>query len=200
MFRECSRVGRTRAPEEGKQSEATGPEEIFGRAKASSSKDGRAFRSLIDHITIIVYGSVEEHGEIAAQIDGAKTSPLWVPVTGPALAFDLAVFRRGRLSTHLGIVIRHGLMIHIGQTHAVLEDYRRGPWLERRLVRLQVSSTQMESPRRAGPTGLRARSTVRISRHWGSDFARSRALVSRHRGQPFRGRGQADRQAHGVRA
>ena len=40
---------------------------------------------------------------------------------------------------------------------------------------------------------------MRISRDWGSDFARSRALVSRHRGQPFRGRGQADRRLHGVR-
>ncbi len=77
------------------------------------------------------YGSIEEHGEIAALIEGAKTSPLWMPVTGEAIAFDLAVFRRGRLSTHLGIVIRHGLMIHIGQTHAVLEDYRRGPWAHR---------------------------------------------------------------------
>ena len=37
---------------------------------------------------------------------------------------------------------------------------------------------------------------VRISRDWGIDFARSRALVSRHRGQPFRGCGQAVRQVH----
>ena len=41
------------------------------------------------------------------------------------MAFDLAVFRRAKLSTHLGIVIRHGLMIHVGQTHAMLKDYRR---------------------------------------------------------------------------
>ena len=40
---------------------------------------------------------------------------------------------------------------------------------------------------------------MRISRDWGSDFARLRALVSRHRGQPCRGRGQADRRLHGVR-
>ncbi len=77
------------------------------------------------------YGSVEEHGEIAALIDGAQSSPLWIPVTGDALAFDIAVFRRGRLSSHVGIVIQHGLMIHIGQTHAVLADYRRGPWAHR---------------------------------------------------------------------
>ncbi|BBF68416.1 hypothetical protein SBA_ch1_06160 [Sphingomonas bisphenolicum] len=33
--------------------------------------------------------------------------------------------------------------------------------------------------------------TLRISRKLGSDFARSRARVSRHRGQPFRALGQA---------
>lgn len=91
------------------------------------------------------YGSIGEHGEIAALIEGAKTSPLWVPVT-PALAFDLAVFRRGRLSTHLGIVIRHGLMIHIGQTHAVLEDYRRGPWAHRFTGHWRHHSRVVEMP------------------------------------------------------
>ena len=35
---------------------------------------------------------------------------------------------------------------------------------------------------------------VRISRKLGSDFARSRARVSRHRGQPFHDCGQAGRQ------
>ena len=55
---------------------------------------------------------------------------------------------------------------------------------ERRLLRLQKQMASFK---------------LRISRDWGSDFARSRALVSRHRGQPFRGRGQADRRLHGVR-
>ena len=40
---------------------------------------------------------------------------------------------------------------------------------------------------------------LRISRELGGDFARSRARVSRHGGQPFRGCGQADRRFHGVR-
>jgi|APEBP8051072266_1049373.scaffolds.fasta_scaffold06785_2 cell wall-associated NlpC family hydrolase len=75
------------------------------------------------------YGSVEEHGEIAALIEGAATSPLWLPVDGPAMAFDVAVFRRGRLSTHVGIVIRHGVMIHMhGTDCAKVADYRSGAW------------------------------------------------------------------------
>lgn len=45
----------------------------------------------------------------------------------------------------------------------------------------------------------RRRHYLRISRELGGDFARSRARVSRHGGQPFRGCGQADRRFHGVR-
>lgn len=58
------------------------------------------------------YASTEEQGEIAELVADATSSPLWVPVEGPALAFDIAGFRRGRFASHAGIVIRHGLMIH----------------------------------------------------------------------------------------
>ena len=75
------------------------------------------------------YASTEELGEIAALIDGAKQLPMWLPVTGPAVAFDLAVFRRGRLSTHIGVVVRRGLMIHMADEDcAKIEDYAGGRW------------------------------------------------------------------------
>lgn len=75
------------------------------------------------------YSSADEHAEIAALIAGEEASPLWVPVSGTALAFDIAVFRRGRLSSHVGIVIRHGLMIHMqDEDCAKLADYRTGAW------------------------------------------------------------------------
>ncbi|KMK68588.1 NlpC/P60 family protein [Puniceibacterium sp. IMCC21224] len=75
------------------------------------------------------YGSVEEHGEIASLIVGAEQTPVWVPVSGSAVSFDLAVFRRGKLPTHLGVVVRHGLMIHMAARDcAKLEDYRTGKW------------------------------------------------------------------------
>lgn len=78
------------------------------------------------------YASAEERGEISALIDGARHSPLWIPVEGPAIAFDISVFRRGRLDTHLGIVIRHGLMIHIdGEDCAKVADYTQGRWRSR---------------------------------------------------------------------
>lgn len=93
------------------------------------------------------YGSVEEHGEISALIDGAATSPLWLPVEGAALAFDVAVFRRGRLSTHLGVVIRHGIMIHMeGEDCAKLSDYRSGRWGHRFAGHWRHHSRAFERP------------------------------------------------------
>ncbi|WP_158972012.1 NlpC/P60 family protein [Chachezhania sediminis] len=78
------------------------------------------------------YSSAEERGEIAALIAGAETSPLWLPVNGPAIAFDIAVFRRGRFASHVGIVVRHGLMIHMeGDDCAKIADYTHGSWKPR---------------------------------------------------------------------
>ena len=78
------------------------------------------------------YASADEHREISALITGAAASPLWVPVTGDAIAFDIAVFRRARYETHLGIVIRHGIMIHMaGEDQSKVERYLQGPWKHR---------------------------------------------------------------------
>lgn len=78
------------------------------------------------------YASIDEHEELAAVIAGATISPLWIPVSGNAVAFDIAVFRRGRLDTHVGIVVRHGLMIHIARDDcAKIESYRSGAWSHR---------------------------------------------------------------------
>lgn len=78
------------------------------------------------------YGSVDEHSEVAALIEGAVTSPLWSKVDGSAQPFDVAVFRRGTLSTHVGVVIQPGLMIHMeGEDCAKVVDYRIGRWKNR---------------------------------------------------------------------
>jgi len=56
----------------------------------------------------------------------------WRAVTGKAAPYDLAVFRRGKLTTHVGIVIRHGMMIHMeGEDAAKVADYRSGRWSSR---------------------------------------------------------------------
>lgn len=78
------------------------------------------------------YASVEEQAEVAALIGRGTASPLWVPVSGPAVAFDLAVFRRGRLASHVGIVVRHGLMLHMAERAAArVEPYFSGRWNSR---------------------------------------------------------------------
>lgn len=93
------------------------------------------------------YTSVEEHGEIAALIGAGAASPLWLPVEGPAVAFDIAVFRRGRLSTHVGIVIRHGLMIHMqDEDCAKVQDYRTGAWGNRLKGHFRHASRGLERP------------------------------------------------------
>ncbi|APZ54111.1 C40 family peptidase [Salipiger abyssi] len=77
-------------------------------------------------------GAEGEHAEIAALIAGEAASPLWVPVDGPAVAFDIAVFRRDRWNAHVGIVIRHGLMIHVSSGDcAKVESYDVGRWRPR---------------------------------------------------------------------
>lgn len=75
------------------------------------------------------YSSVDEHAEINALISGAEASPLWRARQGTAQEFDIAVFRRGRLASHLGIVIRPGQMLHmVDDDRAKVETYTSGRW------------------------------------------------------------------------
>lgn len=114
------------------------PYEDFGRSRQGCDCWGLAciiYReelgiSLPDYLSS--YASTDEHREISALVDRARASPLWMPVSGPALAFDLALFRRGRWSSHIGIVIRHGLMIHmVGEDQAKLQSYTDGTYKHR---------------------------------------------------------------------
>lgn len=78
------------------------------------------------------YGSTTEQAEIAALITEGAAKSAWVPVSGPALAFDVAVFRRGRFTSHVGIVVRHGLMLHMADRNTShIETYQSGPWNSR---------------------------------------------------------------------
>ncbi|MEN2979993.1 NlpC/P60 family protein [Tistrella bauzanensis] len=77
------------------------------------------------------YASTDELVEVQAVIAGATSSPLWVAVDVPQ-PFDIAVFRRGRLETHLGVMVRAGLMIHVAAgTASVHERYDQAPWRAR---------------------------------------------------------------------
>ncbi|WP_353429038.1 C40 family peptidase [Paracoccus denitrificans] len=114
------------------------PYEDFGRSPAGCDCWGLACIIYREELGITLpdylgaYASTEDLGEISALIDQDKASPLWVPVSGPALAFDIALFRRGRWSSHVGVVIRHGLMIHmVADDQAKLQGYLDGPYKHR---------------------------------------------------------------------
>lgn len=78
---------------------------------------------------VLGYTSADERVELAAIIQGAATSPLWAPVTALAMPFDIAIFRQGRLATHVGIVVHDGLMLHtVDGDHARIATYRSGGW------------------------------------------------------------------------
>ncbi|WP_320194746.1 NlpC/P60 family protein [Agrobacterium rosae] len=109
----------------------------FGRSLEGCDCWGLAYTIYREELQISLpeylgHGSVREHAEIAELVAGATSSPLWVPVSGAAVAFDVSVFRRGRFDTHVGIVVHHGLMIHISESDcAKVESYRTGVWSHR---------------------------------------------------------------------
>lgn len=75
------------------------------------------------------YASPQERGEIAGLIEGAK--PAWLKVEEPR-AFDLVTFRRGRLESHVGIVVEPGRMLHVTSgAPSRIESYRDDYWRAR---------------------------------------------------------------------
>ena len=78
------------------------------------------------------YVSCEERAEIGGLFSSAiKTGP-WHLVTDAPRPFDIALFRRGRVQAHCGIVVRQGLMLHIqGDDQAKIERYTGGEWKHR---------------------------------------------------------------------
>lgn len=77
------------------------------------------------------YVSLEEQAQIAALVNGERSDPVWREVAG-ARTFDLVTFRRGRLETHIGIVVSPGLMLHVtADDQAKIEHYNTGRWQHR---------------------------------------------------------------------
>lgn len=79
------------------------------------------------------YTSVEEHAELSAHIEGVTRSGIWTAIdTADAQPFDVLVFRRGRLDTHVGLVVEPGLMLHVAaREQAKIEGYAQGRWKHR---------------------------------------------------------------------
>jgi probable lipoprotein NlpC len=78
------------------------------------------------------YTSLEEQAEIASLVDEERDDPVW-QVPDVVDAFDLAVFRQGRLETHIGIVVRRGVMLHVtlNDHQPKIEQFDTGRWRHR---------------------------------------------------------------------
>ncbi len=75
--------------------------------------------------------SLEEYREVEALFHGERSRKSWSLVEQPT-AFDVAVFRRGRHLTHVGIIVRPGLMLHVTAGGASgIERYEAGQWRPR---------------------------------------------------------------------
>ncbi|WPY94671.1 NlpC/P60 family protein [Limimaricola variabilis] len=78
------------------------------------------------------YAGTEERHEIAHLIGIARVDWPWREVLHLA-PFDMLLFRRGRLTCHIGVVIDARRMLHMDATdHAKVADFRTGRWATRR--------------------------------------------------------------------
>lgn len=81
------------------------------------------------------YTSLAEHREIAALVAGEQADPVWSQVS-VARPFDLALFRQGRYATHVGIVVRDNLLLHVQAGDAAKIQAFHVPPLKDRLTGL----------------------------------------------------------------
>lgn len=114
------------------------PYREFGRDRAGCDCWGLACIAYAEQLGIVLpsyigaYASVEELAELSAHIGDVTGNGVWRLVDGLARPFDLAVFRRGRYDTHVGIVVNPGLMLHTAaDDQAKLEHYQTGRWHHR---------------------------------------------------------------------
>ncbi|WP_282045532.1 NlpC/P60 family protein [Roseibium album] len=80
------------------------------------------------------YVSCDERNELNGLFSSAIEIGPWTRVEGPALPFDIALFRIGPMAAHCGLVIKEGVMLHVqGEDQAKVESYQGGSWKHRLL-------------------------------------------------------------------
>ena len=106
----------------------------LGRDRAGCDCYGLARLVYVEQLGIALpsytgaYPCAGERAEVAALIGREAEAGPWRPVADALAPFDLLVFRRGRLASHLGVALGDGRMLHMdGETQARvarLEDPR----------------------------------------------------------------------------
>ncbi|WP_319414422.1 NlpC/P60 family protein [uncultured Cohaesibacter sp.] len=76
------------------------------------------------------YHSSDERAEVARLIGNAAASSRWHKVEDPEV-FDVVTFRRGQLTSHIGIILRPDWMLHMSEAGARVENYRLPSWKQR---------------------------------------------------------------------
>lgn len=71
------------------------------------------------------YHDLAEREEVAAVIHGGKA--MLLPVLDAPRPHDIAVFRRGRLEAHVGVVVEPGLMLHVDESAPSRIEAYTGP-------------------------------------------------------------------------
>ncbi len=76
------------------------------------------------------YHSADERAEVARLIGDAEASSDWTRIHEPE-PFDVVTFRRGQLTSHIGIVVSPGVMVHMSESGSRVENYRDAKWAQR---------------------------------------------------------------------
>nr|WP_319388199.1 NlpC/P60 family protein [uncultured Cohaesibacter sp.] len=76
------------------------------------------------------YHSADERAEVARLIGEAEASSVWTRIEDPS-AFDVVTFRRGQLTSHIGIVFKPDWMLHMSNEGARIENYQSPVWKQR---------------------------------------------------------------------
>jgi probable lipoprotein NlpC len=78
------------------------------------------------------YVCADERAEIDALIKGAQGCGPWHLVDGQAQPFDVLVFRRGRMQSHIGIATDRNAMLHVAAAdQAKIERFDDPRWASR---------------------------------------------------------------------
>ena len=92
------------------------------------------------------YMGASERAEVAALLDRVEQAGPWRPVEAIA-PFDLLLFRRGRLRSHVGVAVDAGLMLHMdGEAQARIARLSEPRWRSRFAGAFRHAEAPLKAP------------------------------------------------------
>lgn len=106
-----------------------------GRSIAGCDCWGLAFVVFAAELGIAIPDYAQEYdgpadlASLGPLIGGERLARPWRAVTGVPRAFDIAIFRRGRIDSHIGIVVNSRQMLHVARGDCgKIEAFADRPW------------------------------------------------------------------------